>query len=158
MALKLLESSTGIHFTHVPYKGSSAALPDVISGQVPVMFDNLPTSFPFIRAGKLKALAVSSPKRLALLPNVPTFDELGIKGYEVAGWGALWAPAGTPPAIVERLNRELNEVIRDPKVVAMMEEMTTEPQGGTPESLAQFARAETLKWQAVVRANGIRLD
>ncbi|MFJ4294437.1 Bug family tripartite tricarboxylate transporter substrate binding protein [Cupriavidus sp. NPDC089707] len=158
MALELLQSMAGIKVTHVPYKGSAPALTDVLGGQIPVMFDNLPASLPYIRAGKLKALAVSSPRRLAMLPDVPTFEELGIKGYEVAGWTALWAPAGTPPAIVDRLNHEMNQVLGDPKVIAMMKDLAFDPQGGTPASLAQFARAETLKWQAVIRNNGIKLD
>ena len=158
MALELLKSSAGIQVTHVPYKGSAAALTDVMGGQVSVIFDNLPASLPYIKAGRLKALAVSSPRRLAVLPDVPTFDELGFKDYEVAGWGAVWAPAGTPQAIVERLNREINLALKDPKVAASMTDAAIEPQGGTPEAAAEYAREETSKWREVIRAAGIKLN
>ncbi len=158
MALELLKSMAGIQLAHVPYKGSAPALTDVMGGQLPAIMDNLPASLPYIKSGKLRALAVTSRTRLPQLPEVPTFDELGLKGYEVAGWGAIWAPAGTPRPIVERLNREINTALKDPKVVAVMFETASEPQGGTPEQLAQYAREETTKWRAVIRGAGIRLD
>ncbi|WP_317915467.1 tripartite tricarboxylate transporter substrate binding protein [Cupriavidus sp. TKC] len=158
MSLVLLESRAGIKVTHVPYKGSAAALNDVMGGQTSVLFDNLPASLPYIKAGKLRALAVSSPQRLSILPDVPTFNELGIKGYEVAGWGALWAPAGTPQAIVDRLNREANAVLKDPTMIAQMEALASDTQGGTAKSLAAFAAAETQRWGEVIRSAGLKLD
>ena len=142
----------------MPYKGSAPALTDVMGGQVPAIMDNLPASLPYIKAGKLRALAVTSRERLPQLPEVPTFDELGLKGYEVAGWGAIWAPAGTPRPIVERLNREINLALKDPKVVAVMIESGSVPQGGTSEELARYAREETAKWGELIRSANIRLD
>ena len=158
MALELFKGMAQIQVTHVPYKGSAPALTDVLGGQVPAIMDNLPASLPYIKAGKLRALAVTSRTRLPQLPDVPTFDELGLKGYEVAGWGAIWAPAGTPRPIVEKLNREINLALQDPKVVAVMAETATQPQGGTSEELRRFAREETSKWRDVIRSANIRLD
>jgi tripartite-type tricarboxylate transporter receptor subunit TctC len=158
MALELLKSIAGIQVTHVPYKGSAAALTDVMGGQVSVIFDNLPASLPYIKSGRLKALAVSSPRRLAVLPGVPTFDELGFKDYEVAGWGAVWAPAGTPRPIVDKLNHEINLALKDPKVIAAMTDSAMEPQGGTPAAAGEYAREETIKWREVIRAAGIKLN
>lgn len=158
MALELFKGMAQIQVTHVPYKGSAPALTDVLGGQVPAIMDNLPASLPYIKAGKLRALAVTSRTRLPQLPDVPTFDELGLKGYEVAGWGAIWAPAGTPRPVVERLNREINLALLDPKVAAVMAETATQPQGGTSEELRRFAREETIKWRDVIRNANIRLD
>ncbi|RZI96805.1 MAG: tripartite tricarboxylate transporter substrate binding protein [Variovorax sp.] len=158
MALELFKGMAQIQVTHVPYKGSAPALTDVLGGQVPAIMDNLPASLPYIKAGKLRALAVTSRTRLPQLPDVPTFDELGLKGYEVAGWGAIWAPAGTPRPVVERLNREINLALLDPKVAAVMAETATQPQGGTSEELRRFAREETIKWRDVIRSANIRLD
>lgn len=158
MALELLQQMAGIRLAHVPYKGSAAALTDVVGNQVSVLFDNIPASLPYIKSGKLRAIAVTSPTRQAVLPEVPTFDELGLTGYQVAGWGAVWAPAATPRPVIDRLNREINAVLKDPKMIAAMAEMASEPQGGTPEELALFAREETNKWRRVIRAAGIKLD
>ena len=158
MALELFKRMAGVQVVHVPYKGSAPALTDVLGGQVPAIMDNLPASLPYIKAGKLRALAVTSRTRLPQLPDVPTFDELGLKGYEVAGWGAIWAPAGTPRPIVERLNREINLALKDPKVMAVMYDTASVPQGGTSEQLAQYAREETAKWGELIRSANIRLD
>ncbi len=158
MALELFKGMAQVQVTHVPYKGSAPALTDVLGGQVPAIMDNLPASLPYIKAGKLRALAVTSRTRLPQLPDVPTFDELGLKGYEVAGWGAIWAPAGTPRPVLERLNREINLALLDPKVVAVMAETATQPQGGSSEELRRFAREETSKWRDVIRSANIRLD
>jgi tripartite-type tricarboxylate transporter receptor subunit TctC len=158
MALELLKGMAGISVVHVPYKGSVPALNDVLGGTVPAIMDNLPASLPHIKAGKLRPLAVTARKRLPQLPEVPTFDELGLRGYEVAGWGAIWAPAGTPRPIVERLNREINLALREPRIVEVMFETASEPQGGTPEELARYAREETIKWREVIRNANIRLD
>ena len=158
MALELLKETAEIDLVHIPYRGSAAAVTDVIGGQVPAIMDNVPSSLPFIKSGKLRALAVTSRTRLAQLPDVPTFDELGLKGYEVAAWGAFWAPEGTPRAVIARLNKEMNIALKDPQVMAVLYESATVPQGGTPEELALFAREETAKWARVIRRAGIRLD
>jgi tripartite-type tricarboxylate transporter receptor subunit TctC len=158
MALELFKTSASIQLTHIPYKGSAPAMIDVLGNQVPAIFDNLPASLPHIKSGKFRPLAVSSPKRLAILPDVPTFDELGIKGYQVAGWAAVWAPSNTPRPIIDRLNREINLALKIPKLVSMMSDTAFDPQGGTPEEVGAFAQEETAKWRAVIRAANIKLD
>lgn len=158
MSLELLKTMADVELTHVPYKGSAFALTNVMGGQVPAIFDNLPASLALIKAGKIRALAVSSPQRLEVLPDVPTFDEAGIKGYEVSGWGAIWVPAGTPQAIVQRLNMELNAALKAPRVLRVMADNAMQPGGGTAASAADFARAETIKWRDVIRRAGIKLQ
>jgi len=158
MAIELLKESTGVDLLHVPYKGSSAALTDLVGGQVNAIMDNVPSSLPFIKSGRVRALAVTALSRLPQLPDVPTFNELGMKGFEVVGWGAFWAPAGTPRPIIERLNREINLALKDAQVLALMQDSATLPQGGTAEELARYAREETVKWAAIIRRAGIRLD
>jgi len=158
MSLELLKTMGNVDLTHVPYKGSAYALTNVMGGQVPAIFDNLPASLALIKAGKIRALAVSSPQRLEVLPDVPTFDELGIKGYQVSGWGAIWVPAGTPQPIVQRLNAELNAAMKAPRVLRVMADNAMQPGGGTAASVADFARAETIKWRDVIQRAGIQLQ
>jgi tripartite-type tricarboxylate transporter receptor subunit TctC len=158
MALELFKTSASIQLTHIPYKGSAPAMIDVLGNQVPAIFDNLPASLPHIKSGKFRPLAVSSPKRLAILPDVPTFDELGINGFQVAGWAAVWAPSNTPRPIIDRLNREINLALKMPKLVSMMSDMAFDLQGGTPEEVGNFAQEETAKWRTVIRAANIKLD
>jgi tripartite-type tricarboxylate transporter receptor subunit TctC len=158
LGLVLLQQAAGVRFVHVPYKGSAPAATDVIGGQVPALFDNVAGTLPLIRSGKLRPLAVTAPKRLPLLPDVPTFEELGLRDCEIAAWGALWAPAGTPQAILRRLNAEMNKALVTATVADRMRELSVEPQGGTPEALAAFALQETVRWHDVIRKAGIHLD
>ena len=158
MSLELLKTMGKVDLAHVPYKGSAFALANVMGGQVPAILDNLPASLALVKAGKIRALAVSSPRRLEVLPDVPTFDEAGIKGYEVSGWGAVWVPAGTPQAIVQRLNVELNAALKSPRVLRVMADNAMQPGGGTAASVADFARTETIKWRDVIQQAGIQLQ
>jgi tripartite-type tricarboxylate transporter receptor subunit TctC len=158
LSLVLVQQAAGVRFVHVPYKGSAPAATDVLGGQVPALFDNVAGTLAHIRAGKLRPLAVTAPRRLPLLPDVPTFEELGLSGCEVAAWGALWAPAATPQPILLRLNVEMNKALATAAVVDRMRELSVEPQGGSPEALTAFALAETLRWRDVIRKAGIQLD
>uniref|UniRef100_UPI0025E75CD3 Bug family tripartite tricarboxylate transporter substrate binding protein n=1 Tax=uncultured Variovorax sp. TaxID=114708 RepID=UPI0025E75CD3 len=158
LSLVLLNRAAGVQLAHIPYKGSAPALNDVLGGQVPAIFDNVAGNLAYIRSEKIRPLAVTSRARLPLLPQVPTFEELGLPDCEIAAWGGLWAPSGTPPPVIDRLNQEVNRALQTPAVADRMRELTIEPQGGTPQALADFARSETLRWREVIRAAAIRLD
>lgn len=158
MAGELFKYVTGSDMLHVPYKGSSAAVVDVIAGLVPVMFDAAPSLLPHIRSGKLKALAAASPKRNPLFPDVPTFAELGYPGIEVSLWYGMLAPAGTPPVIVKRLNTELLKVLAAPDVQQKLEAQGAVPAGSTPEQFAAFMRAEYQRWGPVVQKANVKID
>jgi tripartite-type tricarboxylate transporter receptor subunit TctC len=155
---ELFNSMAGTKMQHIPYKGSAPMLIDLISGQVNMAFDNLSASMVHIKGGKLKALATTGAQRSPELPNVPTVAEAGLKGYESTSWNAIYAPAGTPKPIVERLNRELNAVLASPETRKYFAEQGAQAGGGTPEELAAFTRAETAKWAKVVKDSGARVD
>ena len=154
---ELFKSMTGIDMTHVPYKGAGPALPDLIGGQVHVMFDNMPSSIEFIRSGKLRALGVTTAKRSAQLPNVPTVAET-VPGYEASAWFGMGAPKGTPDAIVAKLNREINEILADPKMKARFAELGGDPISGTPADFWKIHTYETEKWAKVVKSSGARVE
>ncbi|RTD86633.1 tripartite tricarboxylate transporter substrate binding protein [Variovorax atrisoli] len=158
LSLVLLDRAARVRLAHIPYKGSAPALNDVLGGQVPAIFDNVAGNLAYIRSEKIRPLAVTSRSRLPLLPQVPTFEELGLPDCEIAAWGGLWAPGGTPAPLIDRLNQEVNRALQTPAVADRMRELTIEPQGGTPQALADFARSETLRWREVIRAAAIRLD
>ena len=155
---ELVKRMAGVDMLHVPYKGSGALLPDLLSGRVPMMFENVAIMTPHIRQGKLKALAISSSKRSALLPGVPTVAEtgIGLEGFEVLGWFALMAPAKTPREIVVLLNAELNKMIAKPAIVTKFQELGAETMGGSPEAAAAYIQAEQDKWGKVIRDAGIK--
>ena len=157
---ELVKRMAGVDMLHVPYKGSGALLPDLLSGRVPMMFENIAIMQPHIKKGSLKALAISSAKRSELLPGVPTVAETGqgLEGFEVLGWFALMAPAKTPPAVLAFLNAELNKMITKPAIVARFQELGAEPMGGTPEQAAAYIRAEQEKWGKVIRDAGIKVQ
>jgi len=160
LAGELVKRSAGVDMLHVPYKGSGALLPDLLSGRVPMMFENIAIMTPHIKQGKLKGLAITSAKRSALLPGVPTVAETGqgLEGFEVLGWFALLAPARTPPAVVNLLNAELNKMIAKPAIVAKFQELGAEPMGGSPEAAAAFIQSEEDKWGKVIREAGIKAE
>jgi len=150
---------TGTKLTHVPYKGSAAALVDVLSGQLPMMFDTLITSLPQLKAGKLRAIGVTANRRAAQLPDVPTLDELGLKGYEVSSWQAILAPAGTPKAIVDRLYRETVKALKMSDVIDRLgTQGGNELIGSTPEQFAALIKSEIQKYGKVIKNAGIRID
>lgn len=160
LAGELMKRMAGVDMLHVPYKGSGALLPDLLSGRVPMMFENLSIMTPHIKKGSLKSLAISSAKRSALLPDVPTVAEggQGLEGFEVLGWFAILAPAKTPPAVIGFLNAELNKMIGKPSIVTRFQELGAEPMGGTPEQAAAYITAEREKWGKVIREAGIKLQ
>jgi tripartite-type tricarboxylate transporter receptor subunit TctC len=155
---ELFKSMAGVDILHVPYKGSSQALVDVMAGQVTMLFDNAPSSMPFIEQGKLRAIAVTSTRRLPNLPDVPTIDEAGVKGYESLSWSGIMAPAGTPKRVIDRLNAAIDRILRTDDVKQRFGALGVEPVGGPPEAFARHIRAESEKWGRVVKAANITLN
>ena len=155
---ELFKVMAGVQMTHIPYKGSAPALQDLIGGQVQLMFDNLPPSLPQIKAGKLRALAVTSATRSPALPDTPTIAESGLPGYEASSWFGVLAPAGTPPAIIAKLNAEIGAWLATPEAKEKMLALGANAAGGTPEDFAKHIAAETAKWQKVVKESGAKVD
>ena len=158
LAGELFKVTTEIDILHVPYKGSGPAVLDVAGGQVQAMFDAAPSLLPHIQSGKLRALAAASAQRNALLPEVPTFAERGIKGMEILIWYGLQAPAGTPGTIVNRLNAELRKVLDAPDLRQRFAEQGTQPAGGTPEQFTAFMREDYQRWGAVIKKARLSFD
>ncbi len=154
---ELFMSMTGLKMTHVPYKGAGPAFPDLIGGQVHLMFDNMPSSIEFIRSGKLRALGVTTAKRSPQLPDVPTVAET-VPGYEASAWFGMGAPKGTPAAVVARLNKEINDALADPKMIARMAELGGTSIAGTPADFWKVHTYETEKWAKVVKSSGAKVD
>ncbi len=155
---ELFKTMTGVDMTHVPYKGSSPALTDLMGGQVQVMFDNLPSSLALIKSGKLRAVAVTSLKRAPALPDVPTVAESGVPGFEASSWFGILAPAGTPAPIVAKLNAEVNQWLQSPEGKAQLLAQGAEVAGGPPDRFVAHIRAESDKWAKVVKASGAKVD
>jgi tripartite-type tricarboxylate transporter receptor subunit TctC len=158
LSAELFKTMTGIDMVHIPYKGSAPAIQDVIGGQVPLMFDTTVVAGPFIQSGKVRALAVTSSKRVASMPDVPTMAEAGVPGYEVVSWQAMFAPAGTPPAIVQRLQTEVAAILKQPDVQERLAKLGVEPSGMPPQQLAEFQAAEIAKWAKVVKSANVKVD
>jgi tripartite-type tricarboxylate transporter receptor subunit TctC len=145
----------GINLVHVPYRGTAPALADLIAGQVEVVFDNIPGSIGHIKTGKVRALGVTAPKRVAAIPDVPTIGET-VPGYEVSIWYGIAAPRGTPPEIVAKLNQAVNAVLADPKLQTRLAELAGEPMPMTPAEFGKLVAEETEKWGKVIRAANIK--
>ena len=143
---------------HVPYKGIAPAVVDLLGGQVQLAISAFPTALPHIKSGKLRALAVTSAKRSGLLPEVATVAESGLPGYEAAGWFGVLAPAGTPPAVVAKLNAEINRVLDLPEVKATLASDGAEPAGGSPAQMAESARVASVKWGKIIRELNLRIE
>ena len=158
MAAELFKSVTGAPITHVPYKGSGPAVADLVGGRVQIMFDAAPSLIAHVRAGKLRVLAAASAERNRVLPEVPTFAELGHPRVAVSLWYGLLAPAATPPAIVARLNSEVTKVLQSADVRERLAAQGAEPMPGTPQAFATFMREEMAKWAPVVKQAGVKLD
>ena len=158
LSAELFKSMTGVQMNHVPYKGSTPALTDLIGGQVQVMIGNLPPMLPHVKSGKLRALAVTTAKRYPGLPDVPTVAESGLTGFETVAWFGLFAPAGTPKDIVNRLNREVNAIAALPEVRERLLGLGMQPVLGTPEEFTARQTADIAKWKKVVAESGARID
>lgn len=155
---ELLKQQTGIQLIHVPYKGDTPALQDTLAGQVNFMFAPAAAALPHVLAGKLRALAVTSESRLKSLPEVPTMGEAGLKNFVVEQWQAVFAPAKTPPAIVLRLNQEINKALKDPAVIALADKLSVTLVGGSPQQLGDTQKADSAKWAKVIRDGQIKAD
>ena len=158
LAAELFDSMAGVKMKHIPYKGSAPALTDVIAGQTQLMFDTMLSAMPHVKSGKLKALAVTSPKRSPVAPDLPTVAESGLPGYEAIAWNGLLAPAGTPPEVVARLNAELRKALALPEVKDKFEAQGFAASWNTPEAFGGFLQAEVDKWAKVVSASGATVD
>jgi tripartite-type tricarboxylate transporter receptor subunit TctC len=158
LSMELFKSMTKTYMLHIPYKGSAPVVADLLAGQVDVMFDNVPNVIGHVRAGKMKALAVSTAQRSALAPDVPTVAEAGVPGYELAVWFGVLAPAGTPRDIVGRLNAEIVKVLNSPEIKDRFAKQGVEVRTSTPEQFGEFLRAEVGRWARVIKEAGIRAD
>ena len=154
---ELFKMMTGISMIHVPYRGGAPALTDMISGQVQVMFDNVPTSIEFIRAGKLRPLAVTTAQRSEVLPDLPTVADF-VPGYEASAWYGVGAPKGTPAEIIDKLNSEINAILANPKTKSRFAELGASLIGGSPADFGRLVVEETDKWGKVVRFSGAKPD
>ncbi len=155
---ELFKSMAGVEMQHIPYKGSPPALQDVVGGQVTMTFDNITTAWPLAKAGKLRALAVTTAKRSPVAPDVPTLAESGLAGFEVGSWQGVFAPAGTPPAIVKRLNAEIVKILSMPDVKEKILALGAEPVGDTSEQFTAYVKTEVVKWSDVVKKSGAKVD
>ena len=155
---ELMKTMTGIKMTHVPYKGRQFAIPDLLGGQIQLMFDNMPSALPLAKEGKLRALGQTGPKRSSAAPDVPTVAEQGVPGFEVTSWFAIFAPAGTPKDIVSRLNAEAQRVYRLPDVQDRLKILGLDTVLSTPEELGRVQEAEVIKWARVVRESGAKAE
>jgi tripartite-type tricarboxylate transporter receptor subunit TctC len=155
---ELFKSMAGVEMQHIPYKGSPPALQDVVGGQVTMTFDNITTALPLAKAGKLRALAVTTARRSSAAPEVPTLAEAGLPGFEVGSWQGVFAPAGTPPDIVKRLNAEIVKIINTPEVKEKLVALGAEPVGDTPEQFSAYVKTEVVKWSDVVKKSGAKVD
>jgi tripartite-type tricarboxylate transporter receptor subunit TctC len=158
LAAELFKLKMGVDLVHVPYKGTGAALPEVVAGQVHFMIDGPPPFLGYVKAGRLRALAAANPKRLAQLPDVPTFAESGVSGMEAGLWYGMLAPKGTPRAVIERLNAAINNILQQADVRERFAASSVETVGGTPKEFGQYIASEITRWGEVARAARIHID
>jgi len=158
LSMELFKVMAGVDLTHIPYKGSAPAVTDLIGGQVQALFDNVPNVIQHVKAGRLRALAITTPKRIASLPEIPTVDEAGVPGYQVAVWFGVVAPAATPKDVIARLNAEINRVIALPDVKERFSQSGIEIVGGAPDVFDRHIREQVATWGKVVKDANIRVD
>ena len=158
MTGELFKSYTGVDIQHIPYKGGAPAIADLLAGQIPLMFDNVPPLLPHVRSGKMRALAVTSLARISVLPDVPTLHELGLKDFDAVGWNGLLAPAGTPREIVSRVHAEVVRILAIPEVRTNLLTQGADIVGNTPEQFGAWIRTEVKKWGEVIRISGAKVD
>src|SRR5882724_2298880 len=155
---ELFKAMTGIEMVHVPYKGSAQAINDLISGNIEVMFDNVPSIGPHVRSGRVRGLGVSAPKRAAQFPDLPTIAEAGVPGYETNSWGGVIGPARLSREVILRLQAEIRKALAHSAVAERYRQLDAEPDGGGPEAFLELVRRETPKWAAVIRRSGAKVD
>ena len=155
---ELFKTMTGIDMTHIPYKGRATAIPDLLGGRVTMMFDNMPSSLPLVKEGKLRALGVTSLKRSPAAPEIPTIAEQGLPGFDAVSWFALFAPAGTPRPIVDRLQAEVKKILAQPEIAKKLAEAGLDAVGSSPDELAAYQRTEIAKWAKVVKDSGAKVE
>jgi tripartite-type tricarboxylate transporter receptor subunit TctC len=155
---ELFKSMTGTFILHVPYRGSAQAINDLIGGQVQLMFDNVPSIGPHVKAGRVRGIAVSGPRRSPVFPEIPTVAEAGVPGYETIAWGGVIGPANLPKEIVARLHAEIRTALASLALQERYRNLDTEIDGGTPEQFLALVRSETPKWAAVVKRSGAKVD
>lgn len=155
---ELFKNMAGIEMVHAPYKTAPAAVNDVMAGHVDVVFDNLAGSMSHAKNGKLQALAVTGPRRSALLPDLPTVSEAGLPGYEVVAWSGIIGPKALPPAIAQKINAAINKTLKEPSIIKGMHDLGYEIVGGTPEQFAAMVAKERAKWADVIRKSGAKTD
>lgn len=162
LSAELFRLKTGVSFTSVPYKGSAPALADLVGGQIDAMFDNLPSSLPFIQSGRLRALAVTTEQRSAVVPNIPTIAELStgsnLADFNVASWFGVLAPAGTPAEVTRQLNAKINDALGSPQVISQLRSLGLTPASGSAADFGGFVASEIARWGDVIRAAGIKLE
>ena len=158
LAMELFKTMAGVDIQHVPYKGGAAAMTDLLGGRAALMFIAISTALPHVNSGKLKALAVATPKRAAGMPDLPTMSEAGVAGYDSSSWHGVLAPAGTPRPVIVHLNAALLQVLRNPDVRAVLLLQGAEPVGGTPEQFGAYIRSEIAKWANVIKMSGTLVD
>ena len=158
LAGEILKAQAGLAVVHIPYRGGAAAITDVIGGQVDFMVDVMPNTAPQVRGGRVKALAVSTAKRVAAFADVPTIAESGVAGFDVGAWDAIFAPAGTPKAVVERINAAIQKALADPELRSQLSSRGAEPVGGSPQELQSFVATEIVRWGRAVKRSGAAVD
>jgi len=155
---ELFQSMTGSKMLHIPYKGSAPAMQALLGHQVNLVFENILSAVPLIQSGKLRPLAVTSSTRASSLPDVPTLSEAELPGYEIVSWQAVFAPAGTPQPVVQRLSTEIGKIINDPEVKARLAGLGVEPSGAGPAELGALQKSEVAKWAKLIKASNIKVE
>jgi tripartite-type tricarboxylate transporter receptor subunit TctC len=156
LAVELFKSIAGIDVVHVPYKGGAPSIADLVAGQLTFTIENVPGTTPFVKSGKLRALAITSTERSPLAPDLPTMIEAGVPGYEMSGWNGLFAAKGTPPEIVAKVHAELARILRAPDVKTQFAELGAQPVGDTPDEFGAFLKADSARWGRILREKGIK--
>ena len=158
LTTELMNSAAKVEMRHIPYKGAAPATTALLSGEAMFKLDNIVTTLKLARDGKVRALAVTTTERSAAAPDIPTMNEAGVPGYDANAWFGVFAPAGTPQAIIDRLNKEIVSIVKQPKVRKTLMALGSEPVGSTPEEFGKFYRNEVEKWAKVIRAAKIQID